>query len=193
MISVKQILEREINSLNKTKINHENMLNKATATSAEVSKKAPPGIISVSNYMFDQNDEYSKVYIQLNKDDVITKADVKLDFPSNEKFVCVFGKYRFTSAQLNKPIIPEQSEFVITKSNKLLIKLRKSKPENWKDLYFTVNIDDVTDDMKDEMKDLDNPEKGLMNVIKQLYNKGDDDMKKMINKSFYESRLNQMH
>src|SRR5690606_20797938 len=95
----------------------------------------------------------------------------------------VFGKYRFTLGRLYKPVVGDKSKATITKSNRLIITLNKKSPEKWLSLNAQENR------LQDDKPELDgDPEKGLMDMMKKLYDEGDDEMKRTMAKTWYESR-----
>lgn len=185
--SNRQFIQNEINRLSLVKLNHEKELTKLTSDGG---KSEQLGVITVTNYMWDQSNEHIKIYIELDKTDKIDKDEIRLEFLSDTKFTCIFGKYRFTLGRLFKPLDQAKSKAIISKSNKLVITLHKAKSEHWSSLQSTT---DTTPKFTDDKNDIDSgdPEKSLMNIMKKMYDEGDDEMKRTIAKSWYESRNKQ--
>jgi len=143
--------------------------------------------------------EQVKVYIQENTLTVDIELVIKL--PKEEKTLI----YRRV-CNLTKPILPSESSFELTEY-KLIVNLRKAENKQWgmsfeaetsqtKNLqnthepwkkrqqkYAALKLDD--DDDKEEK---DDPNSAMMNLMKKLYTDGDDDMKRMINKSWVEGK-----
>ncbi|KAH9426730.1 calcyclin-binding protein [Dermatophagoides pteronyssinus] len=186
--SNQKFIQNEINRLSLVKQNHEKK--QAELTSNGGGKTEQLGVITITNYMWDQSDEHIKIYIELNKTDKIENGEIRLEFSSDTKFTCIFGKYRFTLGRLFKPLDQTKSKAIITKSNRLVITLHKVKSEHWSSLQSTTGTTPKLMDDKPEI-DSDDPQKSLMNLMKKMYDDGDDDMKRTIAKSWYESQNKQ--
>ena len=145
------------------------------------------GIILMKNYMWDQTNEFVKIYIELDKSEKIEDNQLSLKFAPNSKinFTCVFGKYRFTLGRLFKDIDTEKSTVKITKSNRVIITLFKVVPGNWSSLQVQ---EGALNKSLNDPKEMDDPNAGLMKLMKNMYDEGDDDMKRTIAKSWYESQ-----
>lgn len=177
---VKEFIKNEIIRLRgrKAKVESELARQKGLTPSNDL------GIILVNNYMWDQTDESIKIYIEIDKKETINELDISLNFTDNNGITCIFGKFRFTIGQLYKPIRKEKCSVKITKSNRLIITLVKVHGEQWASLNQTQS---TFKEPSKEDKDLD-PSAGLINLMKKMYDEGDDEMKRTIAKSMYESR-----
>ncbi|CAG2172821.1 unnamed protein product [Oppiella nova] len=114
-----------------------------TQGSATSGQQAPMGSVVVTNYMWDQTDDFCKIYVEIDKNYALDATHIQMSFPSKRSLSVVFGKYKFTISRLFGDVSADQSYHRLTKSHKL---------------------------------------------IKQMYDEGDDDMKRTIAKSWYESR-----
>jgi len=148
------------------------------------------GIILVQNYMWDQTNQVVKIYIEVDKEQKIEDNQLSLKIgPDSKSVTCVFGKYRFTLARLYKDVDEAKSTVKITKSNRVIITLHKIVSENWPSL----NVQDssfkspLTDNKDADPSEID-PSAGLMKLMKNMYAEGDDEMKRTIAKSWYESQ-----
>ena len=102
----------------------------------------------------------------------------------------VDGKnYRYVQDNLDKDIIPADSKFIV-KSNKIILKLRKKKGdysyETWQQLVCKKKRDPNA-----EKKSKENPQDSIMDMMKGLYDEGDDNMKKVIGEAMMKSRSGQ--
>lgn len=183
----RQFIQNEINRLSLVKLNHEKELAKLTSNFGQSDQL---GVIAVTNYMWDQSNEHIKIYIELDKTEKVDNGEIRLEFLSDTKFTCIFGKFRFTLGRLFKPLDQAKSKVIISKSNKLVITLYKAKSEHWSSLQSTTG---TSPKLMDDKKDIDSgdPEKSLMNLMKKMYDEGDDEMKRTIAKSWYESQHKQ--
>lgn len=96
--------------------------------------------------------------------------------------------YVLTINNLLKPIIPENSSWKI-KSDMILISIAKTEPDTWshvteleKRASESKKIVPETDEKSDD------PSEGLMSIMKNMYQQGDDEMKRMIAKAWTESQ-----
>lgn len=189
--SVKTFLKTEIDRLQARKSFLEKQLEKAKKESVNNDNNdvsSGLGVILVNTYMWDQSNEYIKIYIEAAKEEKIDDSQLFLKFAPNSKkeFSCIFGKYRFTLANLYSALDDSKSTVKITKSNRVVITLYKSKPENWPSLnQQKAKLDELDKDSKDLEED---PSAGLMKMMKKMYDEGDDEMKRTIMKSWYESK-----
>lgn len=180
--SIKTYLKAESDRLKTRKVFIEKELTKA----ANVASESELGQILVTNYMWDQTKSYLKIYIEVGKEQKIEESQLKLKFNSDREFTCIFGKYRFTLANLYSSVNGEKSGVKITKSNRVIITLYKLKEEDWPSLHRQANK--MEDLARDDPKDLEqDPSAGLMKLMKKMYDEGDDEMKKSIAKTWYES------
>jgi calcyclin binding protein len=92
--------------------------------------------------------------------------------------------YRLIKDNLDKDIVPEKSKFLV-KKNKVVIKLQKVKGEysfeHWTNLTSKKGSRDKVAEKKD-------PSASIMDMMKDMYNDGDDNMKKIIGEAMMKSR-----
>uniref|UniRef100_A0A1I8EXR4 SGS domain-containing protein n=1 Tax=Wuchereria bancrofti TaxID=6293 RepID=A0A1I8EXR4_WUCBA len=86
---------------------------------------------------------------------------------------------------LLKTINPSGSSFK-QKTNLLLIMMRKSEEGNWK--YLTKAEMQSKEKSTPKLDQKADPQESLMSLMKQLYDEGDDDMKRTICKAWHESQ-----
>jgi len=141
-------------------------------------------------------DEYGKepncvyIYITSGLDGVgECKERVSCDFGKNSvdlKIHDLNGKnYRLVLNNLDKDIDPDQSKAIVKKNN-IKLKLRKVKGTYGYDSW----IDLKAKRAKDTEKNAD-PSAGLMDMMKQMYDEGDDNMKKTLGEAMLKSRQGQ--
>ncbi|CAH9114289.1 unnamed protein product [Cuscuta epithymum] len=137
---------------------------------------------TVSTFSWDQDSDKVKIYLSLEGVDN-EKIDAGFKPMSVDvKFNGVQGKnYRFSIGKLNKEIIPDKCK-VIVKPNRVVLSLLKASKGNWLDLHYK---DDKFKPSVDKEKD---PMAGIMDLMKNMYEDGDDDMKRTIAKAWSDSR-----
>jgi len=100
--------------------------------------------------------------------------------------------YRLRKDNLDKEIDPAASK-IIVKKDKITIKMRKVKGtygyDHWIDLVTKRGITGSGADSKSADSD---PGAGLMDLMKQMYDDGDDQMKKTLGEAMLKSRQDQM-
>jgi calcyclin binding protein len=93
--------------------------------------------------------------------------------------------YRLLKESLANEIDPEKSKYIL-KANKILIKLYKKKTDygtydSWNELTSKKS-------KKDQDRSKKDPTAGIMDLMKDMYDKGDDKMKKMIGETMMKQR-----
>ena len=187
---VKRILEGEVNKLSERKAKLEKDLQIFSGQKETDTSHSLTGNISyktVTNYAWDQSNEYVKVYVELDGSDLpLEETDIIVSVPSKRSVILIFGKKKLSLSQLHSDISKEGTHFKL-KKNRITLFMKKAKESHWN------SIKDSTDSWKkslEEDKDdlTDDPNAGLMKMMKKMYDEGDDEMKRTIAKSWYESR-----
>ncbi|ERN06697.1 hypothetical protein AMTRI_Chr01g134860 [Amborella trichopoda] len=143
-----------------------------------------PGLnyTTLSSFSWEQDAEKLKIYIFLEGVDHEKVETVLKPMSVDVKFHDVQGKnYRCAIPKLNKEIVPEKSK-VIVKPSKVIITLHKASKGNWVDLHFK------EDKLKPNLDKDKDPMAGIMDMMKNMYEEGDEDMKRTIAKAWTESR-----
>ena len=191
---VKKILQDELERVEREIEKEE----KGGMTSAEkevrkpTSKKPQVSLTKITSYAWDQSPKYVKIYISLPEVETLPEENVYSKFTSKSLELKVLGlkgkNYHFQMIHLLHPILPESSS-VKVKSGRVTLLLKKDKDENWACLTVTENLKNVKQQPKfDESKD---PGDGIMDLMRKMYDDGDDEMKRTIAKAWTESREKQ--
>jgi len=150
----------------------------------------------ITNYSWEENLKYVKVHVRDIKgaDDVIDQDNIEAKY-EDRSFSVILRKvgpkglnYSLAIGNLNKDISPEECKVTPTKTG-VTVHLFKVKNSMWTDLKFQKDAE-----KKEEMPAMDkdaDPSAGLMNLMKHMYSTGDDEMKRTIAKSMYESQNKQ--
>ncbi len=145
--------------------------------------------IPIENFAWDQGSYgSSNISIFIDLDDVGSvkeKVDVKFGKSSFDLTVNdLHGKnYRLLKDNLEKDIIPEQSTFVV-KKNKIVVKLQKVKGEYSYEHWSTL----TAKKKKESEAAKKDPMGGMMDMMKNMYDEGDENMKKIIGEAMMKSR-----
>ncbi|KAJ3695354.1 hypothetical protein LUZ60_000731 [Juncus effusus] len=144
----------------------------------------PPALnyITLGSFSWDQDDDKIRIYVFLEG---VEQDKVESSFAPTSievKFHEVKGKnYKCAIPKLNKEIDPQKCK-VLVKPTKVVVTLFKASKGNWLDLHFK------EDKIKPSLyKDTD-PMAGIMNLMKDMYEEGDDDMKRTIANAYMDAR-----
>ncbi|MBA0635223.1 hypothetical protein Godav_024890, partial [Gossypium davidsonii] len=155
-------------------------------TPISTSVKAPinPALnyVSVSSFSWDQDMDKVKIYVFLEG---VEQEKIQTDFKPlsfDVKFHDVKGKnYRCAVPKLNKEIVPEKCK-VVVKPTRVIISLFKASKGDWPDLYSK------EDKLKPNLDKEQDPMAGIMDLMKNMYEEGDDEMKRTIAKAWTDAR-----
>eukprot|EP00959_Pyramimonas_sp_CCMP1952_P302482 6329100-Pyramimonas_sp.AAC.1 len=148
---------------------------------------------TISTFSWEQTNETVKVLVPLEG---VTKDLVTVDFTKSSFDLKVHGvngkNYRCLVSNLSHPVNTESCSFMVPKSNKrVVVKLTKASSTTWTEKNWS--------ELKEKPKavaalekkgppDMSDPQAGLMDLMKNLYDDGDDDLKRTIAKSWTEAR-----
>eukprot|EP00696_Hemimastix_kukwesjijk_P009939 gnl/Hemi2/22522_TR7509_c0_g1_i1.p1 gnl/Hemi2/22522_TR7509_c0_g1~~gnl/Hemi2/22522_TR7509_c0_g1_i1.p1 ORF type:complete len:256 (+),score=52.34 gnl/Hemi2/22522_TR7509_c0_g1_i1:58-768(+) len=158
----------------------------STTPSATTPAPAPVGdFTTISSFSYDQSPKTVTVYVSLPDVGSLPKDAVDVVFTSTSLSLTVRGlggrNHRLFVPQLCHEIIPDKSEFSVRPS-RVNIKLAKKESTHWEDLR------PKKEKFKPKASDVEDPSAGIMNLMKNLYDEGDDQMKQTIAKAWTESR-----
>lgn len=200
---VKEVLQREL--LN---VQQEMALIKHDETSHQAHQEEKPGeseatgepkkskpscyTTSITSYAWDQSDKFVKIYITLPGVENLAKEKITSKFTRNSMDVIVYdldGKnHQLKIIRLLHGIVVEGS-YVKVKSGSILIMMKKEKEkEKWEDVCrkgTAKSSRDIASGSDDKEKD---PQASIMEMMKKMYDEGDDEMKRTLNKAWMESR-----
>lgn len=146
--------------------------------------------IPLTEFSWDQGSYGSKdisIYVELEGVGTV-KDNVKFTSTADTFDLTITGlngkNYRMLKDNLENDTVPEENK-IIVKQNKIIIKLIKKKGqhsyEHWQQL--------VSKKSKEEKnKRKADPTSGIMDMMKDLYNDGDDNMKKIIGEAMMKSQ-----
>ncbi|XP_072968128.1 uncharacterized protein [Typha angustifolia] len=154
-----------------------NSTEKASATATALN------YVTLGSFSWDQDNDKIRIYIFLEG---VEQEKVETTFKPmsvDVKFNNVKGKnYRCAIPKLNKEIVPEKCKLLV-KPTRVVITLFKASKGNWLDLHFK---EDKLKPSVDKDKD---PMAGIMNLMKNMYEEGDNDMKRTIAKAWTDAKL----
>lgn len=149
--------------------------------------------VKITNYAWDQSDKFVKIYLTLKDVHKIPSENVEVTFTERSFSVLVKeldGKnHQMNILNLLHPI-NEKDSYKKIKNDMLLIMCKKQSTQKWECL--TKAEKQSKDKDKPKMDDNSDPSEGLMNMLKKIYDEGDDEMKRTINKAWSESQEKKM-
>jgi calcyclin binding protein len=146
--------------------------------------------VPITSFAWDQNGYDSPVvtvYVDLERVGTV-KDQVKCDFTSSSfdlRVMSLDGKnYRLVKDNLDKDILPEKSK-ILVKKNKIVVKLHKVKGQYSYESWTNLTSKKTSDKRNKANKD---PSAGIMDMMKDMYDEGDDNMRKIIGEAMLKSK-----
>jgi len=181
---------------------------KATPTAPEtkavirpVAKSSPIGPLpvsttpkynSINKFALDlggYNSPVVTLYLDIPDIGSISKEKIKCHFTKSSVDLVIHGlngkNYRLLKDNLDKDIDPDKSKYVV-KKHKIIVKLAKVKAEyglydSWQNLSSKKS-------KKSKEKIKSNPSESIMEMMKEMYDSGDDNMRKVIGETMLKQR-----
>ncbi|CAF4030622.1 unnamed protein product, partial [Rotaria sp. Silwood2] len=144
----------------------------------------------ITLYAWDQTDKYVKIYVQ-NLDGVgdLPENQVRSSFEVRGFTLEIINlkniNYLFKRGRLLNEIKPEQSSYKV-KKDMVIISLAKADSKNWECIFQDEKK--TPEKPIPKMDDGKDPGDSLMQLMKNMYETGDDEMKRTIAKAWTESR-----
>ncbi|XP_014890386.1 calcyclin-binding protein [Poecilia latipinna] len=187
---VQDVLQEEQKKVEKelaTKRQQQLQQAKREADPSAVSKAAYT--VKITSYAWDQSEKFVKIYLDLKDVHKISAENVEVDFTERSFSVLIKdlnGKnHQMTVLNLLHPI-DEKDSYKKVKTDMLLIMLKKQTTKKWECLTAVEKQSKEKD--KPSMDENADPSDGLMSMLKKIYDDGDDEMKRTINKAWTESQ-----
>ncbi|KAL3082799.1 hypothetical protein niasHS_010601 [Heterodera schachtii] len=145
----------------------------------------------LTTYAFDESDKFVKLYYSVPGISDSVPGTVSTDFHENSfSIVCSDVKgidYEIRVQGLCQAVEPEKCVVKQKSGDQLLIMLKKAKEQqNWGSL---LKLEKEVGKSKAKTMDKESdPQEGLMNMMKQMYDDGDDEMKRTIRKAWHEAQ-----
>ncbi|KAK3866750.1 hypothetical protein Pcinc_027734 [Petrolisthes cinctipes] len=149
--------------------------------------------VNLRTYSWDQSDKFIKLYITLKNIQTLNKEAVTTTFNKKSMELNVKeleGKnYNLNVSNLADSIKPDASYHKV-KTDMVVVLLAKEDQEH---KWGGVTTEDVkASEARKPKTNSDDPSAGMMDLMKQMYDDGDDKMKQMLNKTWYESQQKSM-
>ncbi|GAB1597312.1 calcyclin-binding protein-like [Argonauta hians] len=186
-LHVKNILQSELSKLQSELVTVKEKSEKSTNSNSQTRSIT----VELFTYAWDQSNKFMKIYIDVKNVQQLTKESITCNFQEKSLDLTISNldnkNYHFSVKKLADSIIPSDSYFKI-KTDSVVLMLMKASQTNWEHVS-EISADKKKDKMKkptlDESKD---PNDGIMDILKNIYYEGDDEMKRTISKAWYDSR-----
>lgn len=179
-------LQTEVCKLAELTKNTENKCTKTPTTNTE----AKCYEVKLTNYCWDQSDKFVKLYVTLNNVQTLPLDAINCHFDARSIDLRVMGlenrNYHLPISDLCEEVDSSRSNIKV-KNDMIVIFLAKKLPKNWS---HVTRIEKTIKEAKTktDMGDSADPESSLMNLMKKMYQDGDDNMKRTIAKAWTESQ-----
>lgn len=196
--NVKQIITKEIQTLKKNiqtlEQKQKKEENNKTVAEEKAQIKSTLYTTKISNYAIDETPKFVKLYVTIKDAEKLTPEQLTCDFTETSfKFIASnhLGKNHMLQVlKLAHNIIPTESSYRV-KAGNVIISLKKAEvSKTWGHITEAERkakeAKEAKYDTKDDMSN--DPSSGIMNMMKKMYDEGDDDMKRMIKKTWYETQ-----
>jgi len=146
--------------------------------------------VSIESFGWDQ--EGSKVFIYITSGvEGVIKSQVKCEFSSNSFDLQVCGlngkNYRLLKQPLEHDVITEKCKFVV-KKNRITITLHKTEGKYGPDHWTGITAKKGAQKKEDKPSESDDPSASIMNMMKELYDDGDETTRKLIGEAMLKNQ-----
>jgi len=170
------------------------------AFAANTTKSPPPQLTSSAQYtpidrfaldLGSYDSPSLTLYISLSSVGSLPREKINCDFTAVSFDLTVKdleGKsYRLVRDNLDKDIDPEKSKIII-KANKIIVKLAKVKSSEYGGFDSWQNLTSKKSKKEKKEKKSSDPSASIMDLMKDMYDSGDDSMKKMIGETMMKQK-----
>ena len=151
---------------------------------------------SIDRFSFDfggYDSAFVSIYVTLPSVGSIPKEQITCEFTKDSFDLIVRDlqdkSYRLFKDNLEKDINPDKSKFVV-KADKVIVTLAKCKGEYGSYDYWSKLTD--AKGKKKAASSKENPQASIMQLMKDMYDEGDDNMKKVIGETFMKQQRGEL-
>ncbi|XP_054713980.1 calcyclin-binding protein-like [Uloborus diversus] len=163
--------------------------NKSPEQRSSVPLKPSSYTAKMTNYAWDQSDKYLKIYLTIPAVHTFPTENVTSSFSTRSvelQALAPEGKNNvFQIKNLLNDILPSES-YSKVKTDMVVLYLRKVTAQHWG--YVTESEKKAKEPKSPKVDKDEDPSQSLMTLMKQMYEDGDDEMKRTIAKAWTEAR-----
>lgn len=196
---VKDVLQIEIRKL-ETEITRLNELENAKITQSESktqqgqSKPSRCYDVKLNNYAWDQSDKFVKIFVTLKNVHTLEESSVVCVFTNRSVELTVRGldnrNYTLPITNLLEDLDVNKCTWKVKTDTVVIFLAKAVSGFSWS--HMTSSDKKAKEPKLPKFEKNDDPSAGLMDMMKQMYEDGDDEMKRTIAKAWTESREKQM-
>ncbi|KAJ9600900.1 hypothetical protein L9F63_000943 [Diploptera punctata] len=194
---VRDILSIEIRKLETELITLKEVTEKNTVsnvTGAVPVSKPKCYEVKLNNYAWDQSDKFVKIFVTLKNVQTVDSSNVFCEFTSRSMELKVNGldnrNYSLPIKNLLEEIDPQTSHWKVKTDTVVVFLAKKKVGTKWS--HMTSFEKKASEPRVPKFDSGEDPSAGLMSMMRQMYEDGDDDMKRTIAKAWTESQQKQM-
>ncbi|GIX82172.1 calcyclin-binding protein [Caerostris extrusa] len=188
----------EVENVKRILTSEASRLVQAAEAEEKLSKVAPKKVVQIpqrtiklQNYGWDQSDKFLKLYVTMEGVQNFPAADITATFGEKSVQLLIHdgrkeSNYLLAINNLLYPVIQAESYHKV-KSDMVILFLKKTSTNTWPCVTET---EQKVKDLKTPKMDTQDEDPGanLMNLMKQMYQDGDDNMKRTIAQAWTEAR-----
>lgn len=147
--------------------------------------------VKLNNYAWDQSNEFVKIYVTLNNVQSLPKEAVTCNFSERSMDLYIAGldnkNYHLPINNLCENINPSKS-YTKVRPDMVIVYMAKAAKKEWS---CVTKVEKAMKDSKTSYASpdpADDPNVSLMNMMKKMYQDGDDELKKTIAKAWTEGQ-----
>jgi calcyclin binding protein len=152
---------------------------------------------SIDKFAFDAggyNEQFVTLYLPLPGVGGLPKDNIHCIFGKDKFDITVMDlsgrNYRLKKDNLEHDIMPEKSKYIV-KADKIVVKLHKIKGEYGSYDYWS-KLSDPKKTLKSAKSNKKDPTAGLTEMMKEMYDNGDDNMRKIIGETMLKQRTGEL-
>ncbi|KAL1131572.1 hypothetical protein AAG570_011187 [Ranatra chinensis] len=146
--------------------------------------------VKLTNYAWDQSDKFVKLFVTLKNVQTLSEEKVYCQFADKNVELHVKElenrNYVLAVNNLLKEIDTSKSYWKVKTDMVIVFLAKRSTGENW--AHLLASDAKAKEPKVPAMEQDEDPSTGLMNLMKKMYEEGDDEMKRTIAKAWTESR-----
>ncbi|KAK9718222.1 CS domain [Popillia japonica] len=191
-IKVRDILSIETRKLISDLIKLEEQQKSVSAAPASLANQATNKcyLVTLNNYAWDQSNKFVKFYVTLQNVQNLPAENITCSFTSKSLELNVKGlenkDYVLKINKLLNVINPEDSTWKV-KTDMVIISAAKQEQKEWSHVTEIEKRASDSKKLAPESEKSDDPSEGLLNIMKNMYQQGDDELKRTITKAWTES------
>lgn len=150
----------------------------------------------ITSYGWDESKKFVKIYVTIKNAELIKEEQLNFERSERSMKLTVTNhmdrNHTLSFQTLAFEIKPSESTCKVKAGNIVITLCKAEEGKTWGNLTESQRKEKEAKDSKlSDNSDMSDPSAGIMNMMKKMYDDGDDDMKRMIKKTWYETQQKQ--